>query len=113
MSHRCDLFLRTVAFLIRSGTRLKFENRRVKTASFLTDGCGAGTECGFLAAETALDRTPEQLADVTDDTLLGILCVFPEEDRHCVFLAAETLQEALDDYMQKLTKSIANAAPEK
>ena len=92
---------------------LKFENQRVKAASFLTDGCGASTVCGSLAAETALGRTPEQLADVTGETLLGILEVFPEEDQHCAFLAAATLQRALDDYMRKLTKSSVKDAPEK
>jgi nitrogen fixation protein NifU and related proteins len=88
---------------------LKFENHQVKEASFLTDGCGASTVCGSLAAETALDRTPEQLTDVTGETILGILGVFPEEDRHCAYLAAETLQEALGDYMQKLTNQSAGS----
>jgi nitrogen fixation NifU-like protein len=82
---------------------LKFESERVKAASFLTDGCGASTVCGSLAAEAALGRTAEQLADVSGDTILGVLGVFPEEDRHCAYLAAETLQEALNDYMKKLT----------
>jgi nitrogen fixation NifU-like protein len=86
---------------------LKFENQQVKAASFVTDGCGASTVCGSLAAETALGRTPEQLADVTGETILGILGVFPEEDRHCAYLAAETLHAALDDYMRKLTNPSA------
>jgi hypothetical protein len=78
-----------------------------KAASFVTDGCGASTVCGSLAAETALGKTPEQLADVTGETILAILGVFPEEDRHCAFLAAETLHAALDDYMRKLTNPSA------
>jgi hypothetical protein len=28
----------------------------------------------------------------------------PEEDRHCAFLAADTLQNALDDYMKRETE---------
>lgn len=47
---------------------------------------------------------------LTGDTILGILGVFPEEYQHCAFLAAETLQEALDDFMQKQTKSTAKGA---
>jgi nitrogen fixation NifU-like protein len=82
---------------------LTFENERVKAASFLTDGCGASTVCGSLAAEAALGKSPEQLTDVTGDTILGILGVFPEEDQHCAYLAAETLQEALNDFMKKQT----------
>ena len=82
---------------------LKFENERVADASFLTDGCGASTVCGSLAAEAALRKTPEELSDVTGDTILDILGVFPEEDRHCAHLAAEALTEALNDYMRKQT----------
>jgi hypothetical protein len=35
---------------------------------------------------------------------------FPKEDEHCAFLAAESLQSALDDYMRK---QIAQNAPDK
>ena len=33
-----------------------------------------------------------------------ILGSFPEESRHCAFLAADTLQDALNDYMIKGTR---------
>jgi nitrogen fixation NifU-like protein len=80
---------------------LKIENDRVKVASFLTDGCGSSTVCGSLAAELALGKTTEELTDISGDDILQILGGFPEEDRHCAFLAAETLQEALGDYVRK------------
>jgi nitrogen fixation NifU-like protein len=80
---------------------LKFDGERVTAASFLTDGCGASTVCGSLAAEAALGRTPEELVEITGDTILERLGVFPQEDRHCAFLAAATLQAALGDYMRR------------
>jgi nitrogen fixation NifU-like protein len=80
---------------------LKFEKGRVKEASFLTDGCGSSTVCGSLAAELALNKTPDELTDITGEHILSILGVFPEEDQHCAFLASSTVQEALDDYMKK------------
>lgn len=80
---------------------LKFENGRVKAASFLTDGCGASTVCGSLAAEMALEKTPEELTDIDGPLILKILGTFPDEDQHCAFLAAETVQAALDDHMKK------------
>jgi nitrogen fixation NifU-like protein len=80
---------------------LRFGQERVQAASFRTDGCGASTVCGSLAAELALGKTPEELVEITGETILGILGVFPREDRHCAFLAAETLQAALGDYMRK------------
>lgn len=83
---------------------LKFENDKVKTASFLTDGCGASTVCGSLAAELALGKTQDELADLSGDQILQRLGTFPEEDEHCAHLAAATLQEALGQYMRKQTQ---------
>lgn len=80
---------------------LKLENQLVKEAVFHTDGCGSSMVCGSFAAELAHGKGPDELADITGETILDILGGLPEEDRHCAFLAAETLREALDDYMKK------------
>jgi len=85
---------------------LKFENNQVKEATFLTDGCGSSTVCGSFAAELALGKTPDELTEITGETILKILGSFPEENRHCAFLSADTLQDALNDYMIKGTKAI-------
>jgi nitrogen fixation NifU-like protein len=82
---------------------LKFENDNVTEATFQTDGCGSSTVCGSLAAELALGKNPDELAIITGDTILELLGRFPEEERHCAYLAAETLQVALDSYMRKST----------
>jgi nitrogen fixation NifU-like protein len=47
----------------------------------------------------AIGRTPDEIADITGDTVLARLGRFPKEDEHCAFLAAETLQAALHEYM--------------
>ncbi len=83
---------------------LKFGNNKVKQATFLTDGCGSSTVCGSFAAELALGKTPDELTEITGETILKILGSFPEENRHCAFLAADTLQDALNDYMIKGTR---------
>jgi len=80
---------------------LKFEKNKVKTATFLTDGCGSSTVCGSFGAELTLGKTPDDLVEITGETILKILGKFPEENRHCAFLAADTLQDALNDYMTK------------
>jgi nitrogen fixation protein NifU and related proteins len=82
---------------------LKFENESVTEATFQTDGCGSSTVCGFLAAELALGKNPDELTKITGDTILEFLGRFPEKERHCAYLAAETLQAALDSYMRKST----------
>jgi nitrogen fixation NifU-like protein len=83
---------------------LRLEGDRVKEASFFTDGCGSSTVCGSFAAELALGRTPDELIDITGERILEILGGLPEEDRHCAFLAAEALQEALNAYMIRDSK---------
>ncbi len=80
---------------------LRFEKGKVKQASFQTDGCGSSTVCGSFAAELALGRTPDELTDITGETILEILGGLPEEDRHCAFLAADALQESLHNFMTR------------
>jgi len=80
---------------------LKFEDDKVAEASFQTDGCGSSAVCGSFAAEMALGKTPDELVDVTGETILKRLGGLPEEEQHCAFLAGDTLQEALHDYMVK------------
>jgi nitrogen fixation NifU-like protein len=80
---------------------LRFEGERVREAAFQTDGCGSSTVCGSFAAELALGRDPDELVEITGETILQVLGGLPKEDEHCAFLAAETLHEALEDYMRK------------
>ncbi|MFH0996617.1 MAG: iron-sulfur cluster assembly scaffold protein [Pseudomonadota bacterium] len=83
---------------------LKFEKERVKAATYLTDGCGSSGVCGSLAAELSLGKTPDELMDFSGEKILDVLGVFPEEDKHCAFLAAETVQDAIGDFMKKRIK---------
>ncbi len=90
---------------------LKFEKEKVKAASFLTDGCGSSAVCGSLAAELSVDKTPDELMDFSGEKILDVLGIFPEADRHCAFLAAETVQAAVEDYMKKrVMRNIGNSA---
>jgi nitrogen fixation protein NifU and related proteins len=79
---------------------LVFEEGRVKKATYTTDGCGASTVCGSFTAEMALGKTPDELVEITGEKVLAAIGTFPKEDQHCAFLAAETLQAALENYMQ-------------
>ena len=78
---------------------LRFEKERVLEASFQTDGCGSSAVCGSFAAEMAIGKTPDEILDVTGDAILERLGGLPKEEEHCAFLAGETLQEALSNYM--------------
>ncbi len=78
---------------------LKFDRDRVSNAAFLTNGRGSSTVCGSFAAEMALDKLPDELMEISGETILERIGRFPEDDRRRAFLAAETLQEALNRYM--------------
>lgn len=78
---------------------LKFKNGCVQEASYTTDGCGSSTVCGSFAAEMAIGKTPDELADITGEAVLQRIGRFPKEDQHCAFLAANTLLEALGNYL--------------
>ncbi|RPI79309.1 MAG: iron-sulfur cluster assembly scaffold protein [Desulfobacteraceae bacterium] len=80
---------------------LKFKNDKVKEASFQTDGCGPSMVCGSYAAEMSFGKTPDELLEITGEKVLEVLGGLPEKDRHCAYLAVNTLQEALNDYMKK------------
>ena len=94
---------------------LKFEEERVKEASYMTDGCGSSNLCGSFAAELSLGKTPDELLDVTGETIFNKLGNLPSVEEHCAYLASETLQEALNDFMMKhirqQKKNEANSGP--
>ncbi|MDK2956176.1 MAG: hypothetical protein PWQ57_1672 [Desulfovibrionales bacterium] len=80
---------------------LRFEDGAVSQASYLTDGCASSQICASFAAELAHGKTPDELADFSGQTILDVLGDFPEDDRHCAHLAAESLKEAVGDYLRK------------
>jgi len=78
---------------------LKFENNRVTDASFVTDGCGSSSVCGSCVAEMALKKNPDELTDITGEAILDKIGMFPADEEHCAYLAAETLQKSLQIYL--------------
>ncbi|MBN2402116.1 MAG: iron-sulfur cluster assembly scaffold protein [Spirochaetes bacterium] len=79
---------------------LKFEKDTVKKASFQTDGCGPSMICGSLAAELAFGKTTDELKEITNKTILETIGGLPKGDQHCALLAANTLQEAVKNYIK-------------
>lgn len=78
---------------------LIFNGHRVKEATFQTDGCGSSIVCASLAAEMACGKEPDEILEITGESIMEVLGGLPKEEAHCAFLAAETLQEALHSYM--------------
>ncbi|MBW2067228.1 MAG: iron-sulfur cluster assembly scaffold protein, partial [Deltaproteobacteria bacterium] len=59
---------------------LQFEDDRVTKASFQTDGCGASVVCGSFAAEMALGKSPDEILEVTAESIIERLGKLPEND---------------------------------
>ena len=77
----------------------KFEKNRVKEGSYITNGCASSSISGSFAVELALGKTPDELADITGEDVLKKIGRLPKEDKHCASLAAQTIQDALTNYM--------------
>lgn len=80
---------------------LNFNSERVTEAAYMTNGCISSKVCAALVAQMARGKTPDELIEITAETILNVLGEFPKSEEHCAFLAAETLQEALHDHMLK------------
>jgi NifU-like protein involved in Fe-S cluster formation len=80
---------------------LKFRNGSVEKASFQTDGCAPSIVCGSYAAELSIGKSPEELLEISAETIVNAIGRLPQEVQHCAFLAAATVHSAVDKYIIK------------
>lgn len=78
---------------------LKLKDGRVVHASFWTDGCGPSIASGSMVTELAKGKSVFQAQKITQQDVLDGLGGLPEESLHCALLAANTLKEAIKDYL--------------
>ena len=83
---------------------LKINDDKVEQVSYFTDGCGSSSVAGSFTAESAIGKTVEQVFEMDGEDILKKIGTFPEAEEHCAYLAVETLQEAVNNYMVSLTK---------
>ncbi|MBW2107260.1 MAG: iron-sulfur cluster assembly scaffold protein [Deltaproteobacteria bacterium] len=80
---------------------LKFSNGRVVKTSHWTNGCVFSMNCLASAASQAEGKTPEQILDISPETIRDAIGGLPSDHMHCATLAVDTLHEAVNDYMKK------------
>lgn len=78
---------------------LKVKNGAVSRATFWTDGCGTSIAAGSMVTELAQGKTIAECLKTTQQDVLNALGRLPEESEHCALLAANTLKEAIRDYL--------------
>ena len=79
---------------------LRVKDDKIIECTFQTDGCGTTIVCGSVATEMAAGKPfIEALGAVSAAEILRVLGGLPEDSVHCAKLAAETLRQALADYL--------------
>ena len=78
---------------------LKVRNGTVADATFLTDGCGTTIASGSMVTELIKGKSIPEVQKVTQQVILNALGGLPEESLHCALLTADTLKEAIKDYL--------------
>ena len=78
---------------------LKVENDKIRDATFWTDGCVTTIAAGSMVTELAKGKSVLETQRITQQDVLNALGGLPEESAHCALLAANTLREAISDYL--------------
>ena len=78
---------------------LRVKDGRVLNTSFWTDGCGPSIASGSMVTELAKGKSVPAAQKITQQDILDALGGLPEESLHCALLAANTLKEAIKDYL--------------
>jgi nitrogen fixation NifU-like protein len=78
---------------------LKVRDGKVTNASFWTDGCGPSIASGSMVTEMAKRMNIGEAQSISQHDVLAALDGLPEESEHCALLAANTLKEAIKNYL--------------
>lgn len=78
---------------------LKVRNGTIANAIFMTDGCGTSIASGSMITELAKGRSVGEARRISQQDVLDALGGLPVESEHCALLAADTLKEAIKDYL--------------
>ncbi len=86
---------------------LKIEDGKVTDAAFTCDECVTCTACASVITELARGKTTAEVVAITPQEVTGMLQGLPEEDRHCADLAVETIQAAVNDYLENQRPAVS------
>jgi nitrogen fixation NifU-like protein len=81
------------------GMWLRVKGDVVDRITFWTDGCGPSIACGSMATEMTTGKRVAEALKITQGDIIDRLGGLPEESQHCALLAANTVKEAVRDYI--------------
>lgn len=79
---------------------LRAKNGNFTDVTFLTDGCGTSIASGSMVTEIAKGKNITEAQKISQQDVLNALGGLPEESQHCALLAADTLKEAIRNYLK-------------
>jgi nitrogen fixation NifU-like protein len=82
---------------------LKIDEDVIIKASFVTDGCGTSLASGSMVTEMAKGKSLGEAQKISQQDILDALAGLPDEGEHCALLAANTLKEAIKDFLVRKT----------
>ena len=85
---------------------IKLENDVITDVKFKTFGCGAAIATSSKATEIVKGMTLEEAEKVTNKMVMEALGGLPPVKVHCSVLAEEALHAAIQDYRDRLAKSL-------
>ena len=80
---------------------LKIKNDKILDAKFITDGCGPSIVCGSTVTEMVKGWHTREAVKINAEKILDELGGLPEADQHCAKLAADTLHDAIFNYLKR------------
>jgi len=78
---------------------LRVKKDIITNVSFFTDGCGATIAAASMVTEMVRGKTILEAQKTGQQDVLNALGGLPEGHLHCALLAANTLKEAIKDYL--------------
>jgi nitrogen fixation NifU-like protein len=78
---------------------LRVNSDKIVNTTFWTDGCGPSIASGSMITEMAKRMNISEAQRISQHDVLTALGGLPEESEHCALLAANTLKEAIKDYL--------------
>lgn len=78
---------------------LYIENNNITDIGFTTDGCMTSLAAGSMVTELAKGKNIDDALQISQQDVLGALGGLPKESEHCALLAANTLKEAIKNYV--------------
>ena len=78
---------------------LLVSGERVTAADFDTDGCASSLIAAATAATLAVGKTLDEAVDIDEEAVVALVGRFPDDHRHCAYLAAAAVREAVRRWM--------------